>query len=69
MVEEAGAPPIATSESLSAVMVGSLVGVSGSGCHSVGLGPLVVSLAGLWDMASDMSTGIDILTEEFHHTT
>ena len=69
MVEEAGLPPIATSDPLRVVVVGHLVGVSGSGCHSVGWGPLLVSLAGLWDTASDMSIGMDTLTVEHSHTT
>ena len=66
MVEEAGLPLIATSDPWSVVVVGSLVGVSGSGCHLV---PLLVSLAELWDTASEMSIGMDTLTAECPHTT
>ena len=52
MVEEGDSiAPTARSEPWNDVMVGSGVGVSGSGCHSVDLGSL---LAVLWDMASDM---------------
>ena len=69
MVEEAGSPPIATSEPLSVVVVGLLVGVSGSGWHLLGSEPLLVSPAGLWDMASDMRIGMDMLTVEHIHTT
>ena len=74
MVEE-GTPAAATVRSVSrnSTSVGCLVGVCGSGCHSVGLGPslvsVVVSLAGCWDTASDIRAGMDILTALCLYTT
>lgn len=69
MVEEGRSPPIATSEPWNDAMAGLLAGVSRSGCHSVGWGPLLVSLAEHWDMALDMSIGMDTLTAEKSHNT
>ena len=74
MVEEGtSTAPTVRSVSRNTTSVGCIVGVSGSGCHSVGLGPslvsVVVSLAGCWDTASDIRAGMDILTASLFHTT
>ena len=67
MVEEGEKrSPTARSKPWNDVMVGWLVGVRGSGCHSVDLVSLVAVLR---DMASDMNIGMDTLTADFPHTT